>query len=238
MEFLTTQLLRERLEHLESTINVVFESKELLLAACMHKSYLNEHDEEKLDCNERLEFLGDAVLELASTEFLYKKYPDHEEGELTAFRSALVKGNQLALVATELKLGDYLLLSHGEEKSGGREKGYLLANLVEAIIGAIYMDQGFVKAHEFITEHILKHLQTIVDLGLHIDAKSKLQEMMQDKRSVTPTYEVVGETGPDHHKVFEVAVTAGEELLGKGTGSSKQKAEQSAAENALSKINQ
>ncbi len=229
--------MRERLGSLETIVGVPFNDLTLLLNACVHKSYLNEHEEETISSNERLEFLGDAVLELVTTEFLFKKYPTSGEGELTALRSALVKGNQLAEVAAGLDIGVFLLLSHGEEKSGGREKGYLLANFMEAIIGAVYLDQGFEKVKDFIHRHILMHVDTIVELGLHIDAKSKLQEMMQDKRSMTPAYEVAGESGPDHNKVFEVVVSVGEEILGRGNGSSKQKAEQAAAENALANLN-
>lgn len=202
----------------------------------VHKSYVNEHKDESRKHNERLEFLGDAVLELVTTEFLYASFPEKGEGQLTTFRSALVKGKHLAQVARELDLGEYLLLSHGEEKSGGREKNYILANALEALIGAIYLDRGFLIAHKFISKFILTKLGDIISKGLHVDAKSKFQELSQDKVGVTPIYKVLSERGPDHNKIFEVGAFVADKLMGKGTGSSKQKAEQDAAIHALKEI--
>ncbi|MBI5413193.1 ribonuclease III [Candidatus Peregrinibacteria bacterium] len=214
---------------LERKIRVKFKNDNLLETAFVHSSYLNEHKDHVKDHNERLEFLGDAVLELVTTEYLYSTFPDRGEGELTSLRAALVKGNHLSQVAEGLQLGKFLFLSHGEEKSGGREKSYILANTLEALIGAIYLDRGFAVAHKFISKFILTNLEDILRKGLHVDAKSKFQEIAQDTLSVTPTYAVLSETGPDHDKVFEVGAYLGEILVAKGKGSSKQKAEQDAA---------
>jgi ribonuclease-3 len=180
-----------------------------------------------------MEFLGDAVLELVTTEYLYETFKDTGEGQLTSFRSALVKGKHLAKVARELKLGEYLLLSHGEEKSGGHDKEYLLANTLEALIGAIYLDRGFAVSHKFISNFILTNLGEILRKGLHVDSKSHFQELAQDRLNITPIYNVLSQSGPDHNKVFEVGAFVGEELVGKGKGSSKQNAEQEAAKDAL-----
>lgn len=220
-------------QELEKKINILFLNKELLRLAFVHTSYVNEHRGEISENNERLEFLGDAVLELVTTEFLYRTFPDTGEGKLTSFRSALVKGKHLAEVAKSLSLGNYLFLSRGEEKSGGREKGYILANTLEALIGSIYLDQGFDVAHRFIDAFILTNLSEILEKGLHIDAKTKFQEMAQEKLGVTPNYRVLEELGPDHNKVFDVGAYLGETLVARGKGSSKQKAEEDAAFAAL-----
>ncbi|PIQ77613.1 ribonuclease III [Candidatus Peregrinibacteria bacterium CG11_big_fil_rev_8_21_14_0_20_46_8] len=224
------------LSELENKLQIHFTDHELLERACIHASYINEHRELKIGHNERLEFLGDAVLELVVTEYLYAHFPNKEEGELTALRAALVKGKHLADVARRLDLGAYLLLSKGEEKSGGREKNYLLANTLEALIGAIYLDKGFAIAHEVITRFILGSLQEIIEHDLHVDSKSKLQEITQEKFSITPSYQVLLEEGPDHDKLFEIGVFIGGDCLGKGKGTSKQKAEQEAARNALKRM--
>lgn len=221
------------LSELEKKIDIEFKNKEMLKLAFVHTSYLNEHKDEISEDNERLEFLGDAVLELVVTEYLYEKFPEKGEGELTNFRSALVKGNHLAEVSHELGVGQYLMLSRGEEKSGGREKDYILANSLEALIGAIYLDCGFAQAHTFINRFIVERLGGIVKKGLHVDPKSKLQEISQERFGVTPIYVVLSETGPDHNKLFEVGVNIGMVQVGVGQGSSKQKGEQSAAANAL-----
>jgi ribonuclease-3 len=218
---------------LEQKIGITFKDQKLLKTAFVHRSYVNEHKNEKGGHNERLEFLGDAVLELIVTEYLYKKYPQSNEGEMTNWRSALVKGNNLANVAQELDIGKYLFLSKGEEKGKGREKPYILANAVEALIGAIYLEQGYQAAHNFIHQYIIKELEQIIEKGLHIDAKSSFQEMAQEQTGVTPHYEVLEEMGPDHEKKFRVAAYIKEEKIAEGLGSSKQKAEESAAENAL-----
>ncbi len=200
----------------------------------IHRSYVNEHRQEKLESNERLEFLGDAVLELVTTEYLYKNF-DNPEGDLTNWRSALVKGTTLATIAAELDLGQYLKLSRGEEKSGGREKDYLLANTVEALIGFIYLQGGYPKAQLFIHRFILVKLQEILEKKLHIDSKSFFQETSQDQLGITPTYDVLHHEGPDHQKTFTMGVYLEEELIGQGKGSSKQAAEQNAARDALIK---
>lgn len=222
-----------RYKELEEKIEIAFKDKDLLNAVFIHKSYINEHADEGLGHNERLEFLGDAVLELAATEDLYHGFPSEEEGVLTTWRSALVKGINLAKIAKELNLGAYLFLSKGEEKSQGRHKDYILANTLEALIGAIYLDKNFEVAKKFITKFILTNLGKILEEGLHEDPKSKLQERSQSELNVTPHYEVIRDFGPDHQKMFEVGAYIGDELIGKGEGSSKQKAEEKAAEQAL-----
>ena len=229
-------MLKERYNKLEQLIGIEFNSKELLDLAFVHKSYLNEHRSLKPDHNERLEFLGDAVLELVATEFLYKNYPDKEEGVLTNWRSALVKGEHLAQISIELELGIYLYLSRGEERSAGRKKNYILANTLEALIGAIYLDQGYLTAHKFIDKYILNKLQYILEEGKHIDAKSKFQELCQEKRGVTPIYKQHKAEGPDHMKNFTMGLYIADELISEGTGSSKQNAEQDAAAKGLDSL--
>jgi ribonuclease III len=219
---------------LEKLIGIKLKNQKLLDQAFMHRSYLNECDG---DCqsNERMEFLGDAVLELISSEYLYKNHPEQTEGEMTNFRSALVQGKNLALVARELDLGRYLYLSHGEENSGGREKNYILANTVEALIGAIFLDQGLESSKKFIDTFIINRLDEIIENKLHIDSKTRFQELVQEKLDVTPTYEVLKESGPDHNKEFEAGAFIDGKLVAKGKGSSKQSAEEKAAQASLIK---
>lgn len=224
-----------RYKELEKKISTKFKDHKLIDSVFVHKSYVNEHRDENIENNERLEFLGDAVLELVVTEHLYKNYPGHEEGEMTNWRSALVKGKHLAEVSFELGLGAYLYLSRGEEKGGGRQKNYILANTIEALIGAIYLDKGYKKAHGFIDKFIIIRLDEILKKGLHIDAKSKFQEIIQNKLGITPEYRLESESGPDHAKTFTMGAYIGEELVSKGEGSSKQKAEENAAVKALRK---
>lgn len=224
----------KNLSTLEKKIDLEFKNKDLLTLAFVHKSFINEHTEEK-EYNERLEFLGDAVLELSVTQFLYQNYPDQPEGQLTSWRSALVKGKNLAKVSKNLELGQFLLLSRGEDLSGGREKEYILANTCEALIGAIFLDQGFETANKFILKHIVAMLDEIIAKGLNVDAKSRVQELCQDKFNVTPTYELISEDGPDHDKKFVMGIYFGKRLAGEGEGPSKQEAEQAAARNALEK---
>lgn len=212
-------------------MGIRFKDRELLQMVFVHKSYLNENKDIAHD-NERLEFLGDAVLELLVTEFLYKTYPN-PEGELTNWRSALVKGSHLATIARKLNLGEYLVLSHGEEKSGGRTKNYILANTFEALLGAIYLEHGYEIAHTFVDKFVLIYLEDILEKGLHIDPKSRFQELAQEKMSLTPYYKVMEESGPDHAKKFVTALFVGEEEITRGEGSSKQSAEQDAALNGL-----
>jgi ribonuclease-3 len=220
------------LDEFETTIGVSFNDSDLLKQAFIHRSYLNENPSERLEHNERLEFLGDAVLELVVTEYLYKNYPN-PEGELTNWRSALVNAQTMGRVAEEIGVNDFLYLSRGEARDTGRARQIILANALEAIIGAIYLDQGYEVSREFINRYILNLLPAIIEQKLYRDAKSLFQEIAQDKLGVTPTYEVISETGPDHAKRFRVAVMLSEQSVAEGEGDSKQEAEQEAARNAL-----
>ena len=222
-----------RYSELEKNLKLNFKDKSILDNAFVHKSYLNEHKDSKAEHNERLEFLGDAVLELVVTDYLFRQYPDKGEGILTNWRSALVQGRNLAQIASELNLGFYLYLSRGEEQSGGRKKNYLLANTLEALIGATYLDCGYDAAKKFIYEYVLTRLGSILDQGLYIDSKSRFQEVAQEVESITPEYHMLKEEGPDHDKVFTMGAFLGETLIAEGKGSSKQNAEQDAAKNAI-----
>lgn len=217
----------------EARVGISFINKELLRQAFTHRSYLNENRAIKGGHNERLEFLGDAVLELVITDFLYQKYPSKTEGDLTSIRSALVNATTCAQVASELEFNDYLLLSRGEAKDTGRARQYILANALEAVIGAIYIDQGYDKAKEFIVRYITPMTEKIVEEELWLDAKSRFQEKAQDAVSITPLYRTMKEVGPDHDKKFTVGVFLGNELIAEGEGDSKQEAEQNAARKAL-----
>jgi ribonuclease-3 len=217
----------------EKAAGLVFKDKALLRQAFTHRSYLNENRNLNIDHNERLEFLGDAVLELIITDYLYHKYPGKPEGELTSYRSSLVNSTTLADVATKLQINDYLLLSHGESKDTGRARTYILANTFEALLGALYLDQGYDAAKEFISKYIFNLIDEIVEKGAWIDAKSRFQEMAQEYVGVTPSYKTVKETGPDHDKHFTVGVYLGTELVTTGDGRSKQEAEQNAAKKGL-----
>ena len=219
---------------LEEKIGVSFKNKDLLLTALTHRSYLNENPAWQLDHNERLEFLGDAVLELVVTEDLYAKYPN-PEGELTNWRAALVNAVMLAQLSNEFNLNDHILMSRGEAKDTGRARQYILANAMEALIGAIYLDQGYEVAAGFIQKYILKELPRIIQNRLDRDAKSLFQEAAQEKVGITPNYEVIQEWGPDHARQFKVGVYLGRELAGQGEGASKQEAQQKAAEAGLTK---
>ncbi|MEK7155548.1 MAG: ribonuclease III [Patescibacteria group bacterium] len=217
----------------EQKIGVIFKDKRLIETAFTHRSYLNENRQSGREHNERLEFLGDAVLELVVTEFLYKKYPDKPEGELTALRAALVNTISIADAATKLGMNEYLLLSRGEAKDTGRARGIILANAFEAVIGAIYLDQGYGASYSFIEAQLFHKTDEVVEKRLWQDAKSKLQEIAQERMAVTPTYELMNQTGPDHDKVFVVAAYLGREKTALGEGRSKQEAEQDAAQKAL-----
>ncbi len=217
----------------EETAGVEFKDKALLKQAFIHRSYINENRASGLEHNERLEFLGDAVLELAITNYLYKKFPEMNEGELTSLRSALVNADTCAEVAQKLGANDFLLLSKGESKDNGRARQYILANTLEAFIGAIYMDQGFDSAEKFILAHITPLTEGIIEKGTWIDAKSLFQEKAQEHENTTPSYKTLYESGPDHDKKFTIGVYIGNELVGQGDGKSKQDAEQEAARNAL-----
>lgn len=225
------------LGELEARIGVTFRNKDLLEQAMVHRSFLNEHPSFRLGHNERLEFLGDAVLELVVTEHLYRNF-ENPEGEMTNWRAALVNSLMLAEYAKEIELEQHLLLSRGEaQDSQKKARTFILADAFEALIGAVYLDQGFAVAATFITTHILKHLPRILEHKLYLDPKSRFQEASQDQLSVTPVYKVLSETGPDHAKEFRVGVYLGEELVAEGAGSSKQEAQVAAAIEGLKKKN-
>jgi ribonuclease-3 len=217
----------------ERKIGTVFADEALLRCAFTHRSYINEHRGEKLEHNERLEFLGDAVLELATTHFLFVKFPEKNEGDLTALRSALVNTYTLSDAASELGMNDYLLLSKGEEKDTGRARSFLLANAFEALVGAIYIDQGYEAAVRFVTQFLFPKIDEIIEKKLWLDAKSNFQERAQDEAGVTPSYSVIKESGPDHDKRFIVGVYIKDALVAQGEGKSKQEAEQDAARAGL-----
>ena len=225
------------LDELQTTIGLTFHDKELLTRAFVHRSHLNEAKDVHIS-NERLEFLGDAVLSFLTSHYLYEQYPEFPEGTLTNIRSSLVKTDSLADVAGKLHLGELLLLSHGEESSGGRNNPSLLADAFEALLGAIYLDAGIESAKSLLTTFLFPRAKTIVESKSYIDYKSLLQEIIQQKSRVSPTYQVVKSEGPDHAKTFWVEAVAEGKTLGSGSGRSKQDAEQKAAANALEKIGQ
>jgi len=222
-------------ESLADHIGVKFSDISLLRMACTHRSYLNENRGSGMEHNERLEFLGDAVLELVVTSFLYRKYPKKQEGDLTAYRSAIVNTVSLTKVAERIGLGNYMLLSRGEAKDMGRARAVIVANAVEAVIGAIYLDQGYNIVAQFISDHILNviDIEEIIQNRSWLDAKSRFQEMAQEKNGITPTYKTLKETGPDHDKQFTLGVFIGDVQVAIGNGPSKQEAEQHAAVKAL-----
>ncbi len=213
-------------------LGLPFKNLDLLEEALTHRSYLNEHKSAKAH-NERLEFLGDAVLELSSTRFLFDAYPAKPEGELTAYRAALVNTVSIAAVAESLGMNDMLLLSKGEKRDTGRAREVILANAFEAVVGAVYLDQGYEAADTFLRTHLYPKLSSIIEKKAYQDAKSRFQEAAQDKRGVTPSYKVVREDGPDHDREFTVGVYLKDEEYARGTGKSKQEAEQTAAKAAL-----
>lgn len=216
-------------------LGLSFKNPDLLIEALTHRSYLNEHPEYTGGHNERLEFLGDAVLDLAASEFLFKKFPAKPEGELTSYHAALVNAASLAESAQALNIGDSLLLAKGEAKSD-RARETRLANAFEAIIGAIYLDSGFEAAEAFIARNLYAKIDAIIASGSHYDAKSHLQEIIQKNKNVTPTYKVLSEEGPAHAPFFTVGLFIGEEEAARGTGRTKQEAERAAAQAALDKI--
>jgi len=218
----------------ESVLGITFNDISILERAFTHRSYLNEHPSLGLEHNERQEFLGDAVLELVVTDHLFRNYPN-PEGDLTNWRSALVKTESLSAVAKQLELEPYLKLSRGEAKGNDRSRALIMANCVEAIIGGIYLDQGYDEAKSFIEKYIIAPLPKILEDGSWIDPKSRFQELAQEKEGHTPQYKVMEETGPDHDKLFTIGVYLGSNLMGQGSGSSKQAAQQAAAANALKK---
>jgi len=220
-------------EPLEQALGVTFQNKDTLRQALVHRSYLNEHSDFPLGHNERLEFLGDAVLELVVTENLYSNY-ENPEGELTNWRAALVNSDMLAKICKRTSVEDFLFLSKGESKdANSKARRYILANAFEAVIGAIYMDQGWDAAKEFITRTVLSELPHILEHRLYIDPKSRFQEAAQEHLNITPNYKVLNEEGPDHNKKFEVGIFLGKELIASGGGTSKHEAQVAAAEKAI-----
>lgn len=217
----------------EQSIGISFSDKGLLKRAFTHRSYINENPKSGLSHNERLEFLGDAVLELVVTDHLFVSYPEHTEGELTAYRSALVNAVVAAEVAQELNINEYLLLSKGESKDTGRARQTILANAYESFIGALYLDQGYAVCEMFIKKTLIPKLAGIIDKKLWRDAKSHIQEEAQDRLGVTPRYEVLSQLGPDHDKFFTVGIFFGEKKIAEGKGRSKQEAQQAAAQAAI-----
>lgn len=224
--------------NIEEKIGVIFIKKELLQEAFTHRSYLNEKPSWPTPNNERLEFLGDAVLELIITEALFELFPEEPEGQLTSLRSALVNYQMMSKISRNLDLEKHILLSKGESKDLGKAREVILANLSEALIGAIYLDQGYAVAQTFVKKHVLVHLEEVLKNKTYKDPKSLLQEAIQEKMKMTPAYKILNEHGPDHQKKFVVGVYFGDDLIAEGKGTSKQEAERNAAASALQKIEQ
>jgi ribonuclease-3 len=223
----------KNLDDFEKKINIKFKDQSILKRAFTHRSYVNEHGGSYWDHNERLEYLGDAVLELVTSDHLYNKFPEEKEGILTSYRSALVNTITISNAAKNIGMNDFLLLSKGEAKDTGRARDFILADVFEAVIGAIYLDQGYEIAKKFISENIFHLTEEVIKKRLWQDAKSYFQEKAQEIVNITPTYKVLEETGPDHDKRFKVGAFLSEEMIADGEGVSKQEAEQSAAKNAL-----
>jgi ribonuclease-3 len=218
---------------LEKALSVKFNNKQLLEQSVVHRSYLNENPDFPLDHNERLEFLGDAVLELVVTEYLYATYPN-PEGELTNWRASLVNAKKLSEISKRLEIEDFLYLSKGEDKDkNSKARDYILANLFEAVVGAIYLDRGYKSASKFIHKCLIPELKPIIDQELYKDPKSKFQEVSQEKFGITPTYRVLEESGPDHARNFRIGVYLENELIGVGEGTSKKEAQEEAARRGL-----
>jgi len=225
--------MERNLEKLEEILDVSFKDKDLLKSALVHRSYLNEHKSFPLEHNERLEFLGDAVLELVVTDYLYHNYKN-PEGVLTNWRSSLVNSTSLAKASEKLKIYNYLYLSKGESKDNNKKaRNYILANTFESITGAIYLDQGYKAAEKFITENLIINLEKIIEEKTYIDSKSMFQEKSQELLNITPHYKVMSESGPDHNKEFIVGVYIEKELIAEGKGYSKQEAQINAATKAI-----
>ncbi len=225
--------VKENVQSFETKIGYIFKKKDTLKQALTHSSYSNEKRYDKLKNNERLEFLGDAVLELVSSEFIFGEHKQMQEGELTRLRASMVCEPTLALCARDIKLGDYLLLGKGEDATGGRDRDSILSDALEAVIGAIFLDGGFTSAKEFIHKYILNDIE---HKKLFFDSKTILQEVIQSEGKETLSYELVSEEGPDHNKRFTVSAKVGEQPLAEGTGRTKKAAEQNAAYKALLKL--
>ncbi len=222
------------MSELETKINFIFHDGDLLKEALTHRSYLNEHPEWSVPHNERMEYLGDAVLELAVTEYLYHKFPELPEGQLTVLRAALVNYQHLAKSASDIDLNRFILMSKGERSDNSKAKEVILANAFEALVGAMYLDQGFPPCEKFVRDFVLPALPEILKTGSYRDPKSELQEIIQERLKTTPSYKVLEETGPAHKRVFRIGVYFGEEKIAEGEGMSKQEAEAEAAKKALS----
>lgn len=230
--------MEEKFRALQKKIRITFKNHYLLTNVFIHRSYLNEHKKFKLPSNEKLEFLGDSVLSLITSVYLFRNYPNLLEGDYTEIKSCIVKTDSLAQASRELDLGEYLFLSHGEEQSGGRSNKNLLADTFEALIAGIFIDQSFEKAYEFVVNNLFKNnLDYIVKNKLYLSAKSKLQELIQARFKTTPSYKVLEETGPEHHRTFKVGVFFNKKNLGVGVANSKKEAEEKAAEIAFEIIN-
>jgi len=221
------------MKNFQEKINYKFKNQTLLKQAFLHRSYLNEHKEINLEHNERLEFLGDAILELVVTDWLFTQYPDKPEGELTAYRAALVNANTCSALALELGMNDLLMLSRGEAKDTGRARQIILANAFEALVGAIYLDGGYEAAGDFIARIIFPNAPEVIKKNLIEDYKSHFQRQAQEAEGITPTYKVLSETGPDHDKKFTVGLYLDETKIAEGSGHAKQEAEQAAARAGL-----
>ena len=226
---------KNNLEVLQKKIGIVFTNKTLLTTAFIHRSYLNEHKKYKGPSNERLEFLGDAALSIVVSTFLYEKLPNDPEGRLTTSRAALVRTETLAKIAKSLSLGKYLVLSKGEEDTGGRENPSILANTFEALVGAIYLDQGIERVQGFLKQTVLSNWKNLISSAVP-DNKSRLQEFVQRKYHVSPVYKLISSWGPDHARQFEIGVFIGEKKMGRGIGNNKQSAAQNAAKDALARL--
>lgn len=221
------------IEEIEKNINVSFKNKELLTQSFMHRSFVAEHNLEDSASNERLEFLGDAVLELAVTRYLYETFVTQPEGALTQWRAIIVNTKNLAEAAKSLPISDYIFLSRGEKLSGGAEKDRILANVIEALMGAIYLDQGYEKAEEFVKNFILQDAEKLLEAYRQYNPKGVLQEKIQAFKRVTPEYRILEESGPDHSKIFLAGILLDGKVIGKGKGISKKEAEEEAARDAL-----
>lgn len=224
------------IEKIEQILGTKISQPETFKTAFTHRSYLNEHQSYSNPSNERLEFLGDAVLQLLSSEYLYNKYPNSPEGDLTNYRSAVVCTTSIAEEAKRLGFGEFLLLSNGEEATGGRDREYILANTFEAVLGALYLENGLEFCKGFVEKNLFYKIGELVENEQYKDAKSKFQELSQEKTGITPAYQVLDAWGPDHEKTFKVGVFLEDKLLGLGEGKSKQKAEQQAAYEAIEKL--
>ncbi len=227
---------KKKIKILEKAVGYSFKKKELLQRALTHKSFANERKMSREEHNERLEFLGDAVLELAVSELLMRRYPDYSEGDLSKLRAAIVNEKQLARFSRAFGLGEHFYLGKGEEQTSGREKPSLLADAYEAVLGAIYLDRGFKTASQVIQRHYADLLDNATDEGFYRDYKTDLQEKSQSLFKSIPRYRLVAETGPDHDKVFQVEIYIRNELLGRGEGRNKKDAEQMAARQALGQL--